>query len=108
MTGTGRRPHQPLAGVCDAGHARVGDHRHALARIETGQQAPDLCSLVVVVDRDEMWRVDTGVRQQLARAASVLAGDDVGVAQCLDGAGRKVAQVADRRAHEDESPLTHL
>ena len=58
-------------------------------------------ALVVRVQRDRA-RVDAVVREQGARGARVLAGDDVGRAQDLDGAGARIGEVADRRGDDVE------
>ena len=62
----------------------------------------DRAGLGVVVDDEQRPALDAGVLEQLAGAAGVLAGDDVGPRQRLDGPGREVAEVADGRADQHE------
>ena len=64
--------------------------------------------LVVLVDGEEpAARRDAGVGEQPAGAAGVLRGDQVGVAEGLDGSRREVAEVPDGGADEHQPSFGH-
>ena len=103
VTVPGRSPDQALAWVGDPGHAGVGDHRDPLApsQASRGRSPTRLGSLWSLTDQQRP-ALTPGVLEQPAGPAGVLAATIVGPGQRLDGAGREVAEVADRGPDEDE------
>ena len=94
-----RRRHQQRAGIRHRRRAGVAHQRDVLPSRSARDQLLGRRALVVRVQRHGA-RGDAVVREQGARGARVLAGDDVGAAQRLDGARARVGEVADRRGDD--------
>ena len=105
-TGVETGPHEVLARIGHARGSRVGHVRDART---TADRVDDLTGggeLVVRVHGPETApRGDARVGEQRTRATGVLGGDEVRVAELVDGAGREVAEIADRRRDEHERRL---
>ena len=93
---------QPLAGVADAGRAGVGDDGHVTALAEHVEHLAEPGQLGVLVAHGQPGGADPGVLEQPAGPAGVLAADQPGPGERLDGPRREVAEVADRGGDEDE------
>ena len=89
------------AGVRDAGHTRVGRQRQRLAGGEPCQQAGKAAGAVVLVEGLRR-RARSDVGEQPRGQPRVLGHDQVGRPQRLGGTWGQVAQVADRRADDQE------
>ena len=102
-----QRAHQHEAGVGDQRHAGVGDERDDLAVVHALDELGRARLLVLLVVADELAG-DAVVLEQRAGAAGVLAGDQVGLAQCRQHAQRDVLEVADRRRADDQLVRSEL
>ena len=96
----GAHAHKLLAGVGYGRHAGVGHER----AVFSGDDAlENFCAgrifVVLEIAHERLAYVE--VVEQLHRNARVLCGDEVGVAQRLFAARRKVAEVADRRSNQE-------
>ena len=113
--GLDRRGHQPVAGVGDAGHPRVGHQQHPLAgqqRLEQHRRARGLVALEVGHHPAGDGHAQVG--GQPLEPAGVLGGHHVGVGELLGQPGRRVLHPPDRGRGEDEdararcsSPIMH-
>jgi hypothetical protein len=89
---------QAIAGVGDQRHAGVGDQRHPLAG---GERPHDLGlgGILRGIGVGHGGRGNAVMAGELGKHTRILAGDQVGFAQDVEGAQRDVAQVADRRGN---------
>ena len=92
---------QHEAGVRHQRHARVGDERDDVTVVHTLDELGRARLLVLLVVADE-FPGDAVVLEQRAGPARVLAGDQVGRAQCGQDAQRDVLEVADRGRADDQ------
>ncbi|MEZ5203661.1 MAG: hypothetical protein R2701_04535 [Acidimicrobiales bacterium] len=100
------RGHQPLARVRHPRHPGVGDHRDHLARSHPADHLGDDVGLGVLVGDAQRAGAHPRVLEEPAGAARVLAAHKIGGGEDVDGAGRKVAEVADRRADQHQATGT--
>ena len=102
--GVERGAHQPVAGVGDAGHAAVGDHRDDRAAAQRLDQLGGTALLVALeVGDDPAGDGDVEVAGQPGQPPGVLGGDDVGGGEHLAQPGGGVGRVAQRRADQNQS-----
>ena len=95
--------HESLAGIRDAGRARVGHDGDSFTAPQPIEHLTDARGFRVIVDDEQRRRAfDAGVREQPTGAARVLAADDIGSSQRFDGSGREVAHVADWSGNQNE------
>ena len=95
VTGVLRGADELIAGVGDQRRAGVGHQRDRRAFGQPAQQhRPRLRRIVLVIGRQRPG--DAVAVEQLVRDAGILAGDQVGAGQRLQGAQRDVAEIADR------------
>ena len=95
----GAQRYQLLSRIADGRGTGVGDQRARFAGEQTLQNSLTRRSAVVLVVADQRL-FDVKMVQQLHADAGVLRRDEVRPGQCLRGAGRKVAQIADGRGHQ--------
>ena len=93
--------HQQEAGVRDQRRARVAQHGDHEPLFEQLEQLRQPLALVVVVQLDHALP-EAEVGQQASTVAGVFTGHHVGLFERLDGPGRDVLEVADRRADDDD------
>ena len=93
------------AGIGKRRRPGVAYQRQALAFLKEIQQLACGGALVVLVQGHGAG-VDAVAREQRARGARVLAGDDIGLAQRFERARAGVGQIADRRG-DDEQDAGH-
>ena len=96
-----REAHEAEAGIADDRHAGVGDERDRFAARDPVGESARLLLLGVIVEAIG-GTFDAEVREELARVARVFAEDEVRRLQRLDRARRKIAEVAERRADDEE------
>ena len=96
------RGDQPLAGSDTPGMPASDTSTTRSPRSRRSSRRGVSAHLGVLVHDHERAPLDAGERQELARAAGVLAAHDVGRGQRLGRPGREVAEVPDRRADEHE------
>ena len=94
---------EPGPGVGERRGAGIADKRDVLALAKRVDQLGRSRAFVMLVQRYRAG-VDAVPREQRAAGARVLAGDEVGGAQGIDGARARVGEVADRRRHHVERP----
>ena len=102
--GNGLKPgggHQLLAGVGNAGQARVAHHRHRLSSRQNLQKLGDAGGLIVLMETDQP-RADAEGLQQQTGAARIFTGDAIDAFQHPAGPGAAIGQIADRCAHQIE------
>jgi hypothetical protein len=99
----GAGAHEAVAGVVDAGRARVRDERHRGALFHHPRQLLGALALVVLVVADGA-RADAEVFEQRARPARVLARDHVHLREHAQRTPRHVLQIPDGRGDEIERP----
>ena len=93
--------HHPIAGIGDARHAPVRDDRDVVAGFQALDELDGSIGLVPLEHRHE-GLADVEASQEAAGAPSVLGCDESDRRQRLASPAREVAEVADRRADEEE------
>ena len=96
-----RIPHDHLARVGDAGHARITAQGAALARLNAAQDALALLQGVLIVADHGLFQAQKV--QQLHGHTGVLGGNKVSRAKGGGHPGRHIVQVADRCCHDIKS-----
>ncbi len=99
QAGVARRRHQPVTRIADQRRAGVADQGNRRTVAQPRQQGAGLGQFVVFV-QGQHRRVDTVMVQQHARAAGVLAGNDIDLGQHRQRALGNIGQIADRRGHD--------
>ena len=97
-----RLPHHEQARVGDPRRSGIGDHDDAFAPGDALDQRRRAAMLVVRVQRDDPDG-DVVPVEQPARDPGVLAGDDIGTAEHVEGAQAHVPEMADRRRDDIEA-----
>jgi len=104
--GRQRATHQVISGIRDPRRTRVGDERHRRAGLEPRHEGRRPLALDGVVVAGERAR-DAVALEQRARAARVLGGDEVDLAEDAQRPQGHVLQVADRGGDDVEGPGRH-
>ena len=101
-------PDQPEPRIRHTRHPRVGDERHVTAGLEGIEHLGRPLPLVRIVERDHPGP-DPETLEEGPGSTRVLGGHEVDRAERLPGPVGHVAEVADRRAHQEQrahrSPL---
>ena len=98
--------HQPLAGVADAGHPRIGHNGAVFTVHQPPQKLRPAGGGVVLMVADE-GIADLKMIEQLQGHAGVLRGDKIHRPQHLGRTGRKIPQIPDGRADNIQGSHTH-
>ena len=93
------RAHKAETGVGNERHSRVARQRHGFSRPDGGNEfRPHPLRIVVVIGGEA--RLQPVNPKEAAGYARVLAGNEIGGGQNVEGAKRDVARIADRRRHQ--------
>lgn len=90
-----------VPGIGEAGSAGVRDNGDFFAALYAGDEFGDAMLLVVIVERNE-WSGNLKMVEKAQRVAGVLASDEIGFAQGLDGPQGDVAEIPDWSGDEDD------
>jgi hypothetical protein len=98
-------PDQPVAGIRDRRHPRVGDQRDTVPALDSLSQLASTLSLIALVVGDQPpVRLDIEPVEEQPRPTGVLAGDQVGLVQGPASPQGDVLEVPDRRRADDQLP----